>query len=266
MDARFGPAMLCDVLLNDVVITRKLSGDPESHSLPIQHEVVPGANRLEFRITDRAGRATHQVPVQIPQGDGFYLEVEVEEEEAEDLGDRYRMTTYAIDEIEWRPEGPFQLPHREVINFEAPLGTSRPAWMEASPVDAGAVEGAVAKALQELHTALTARDFERYGQLTLVRDRDMALAYPLLGNSAARAQKDAAILSDLLSHDAFLLPLGGKLEITTEANGRLIRAVTPSGKSPLQIVRGDKTEGGEAEAIEIEVGLAMINGALTVIR
>ncbi|MEE4208263.1 MAG: hypothetical protein V2I43_03220 [Parvularcula sp.] len=261
IDARFGRAIICDVVLNGVVVTRKTSGDPESHSLPIQHEVVPGLNRLEFRITSRAALAVHPTPVQIPQPDGFYLEVELEEEEAEDLGDRYRMTTYEIDELEWRPEGPFELPHRETLEFEAAPGTSRPAWMDAQPVDPGMIRSEVDAALRALHAALSERDFERYAQLTLVRDRDMAQAYPLMGNSAARAQKNSAILSDLLTPDAFPVPLGEELEISTEADGRLIRVVSRMGKAPLRIITPDEPEG-----VELPVGFAMLGGALAVIR
>jgi hypothetical protein len=261
LNLRVGPAFSCHVILNGVTVAVAPAGTACALSVAIQHEVLPGANRLELLVGTASVAPDSSIAVEVPLDEGAYLEAELDVEQIAEFEDRFEVTTIPMIDRSWKPEGVARLPHREEIEFDASPGVSRPAWLDAASVAEEDVSGEVYEALLQLRAALTERDFERFQALMTVRNRDMALAYPLVGDSARRAAVDTAMLQDFLGSSAAMAEIERDIAVTTEADGKLIIARTASGQSPLRIVRAD----GSAD-VELEVGFARIGGRIRPIR
>lgn len=264
LDVRFGQALAAEVLLNGALLSETRPGYMTSHSLAIQHEVLPGANTLEVVVT--AGRVSPNAepqPAPDVNSDECYVEIELDREYVLDMGDIYKVTSEPVADKSWRPSTrPVFLPHQITLSFEAPLSLQPPIWTRAAPMQAGSVKAGVAAALEQLRELLERRDLEAFQSQMHLRNADMARAYPFSGSAAQRASEDVAALSaELASPGARLTPIDAQgLMIRTFAEGRIIEVRAADGEPPLRIAAP-----GQPPTI-LNMSFANIDGRLSVIR
>lgn len=261
LDIRYGKGVAARVMLNGIVVGEKAPGDLVAQSLALQHDVVPGANRIEIVIAG-AGVSPYASPRAVDADPGdFFVEAALELDSIKELADRYEITTTEIEHREWRPGGPVTLPHRIAIPFTAPLAVSRPAWLDAQAVEPEAVRAEVAALLGALRDRLAVGDYPGYQRLMRIRNADMARAYPTSGSTEQRAATDSAMLAEALGPEPELAPIDpASLRLTAEADGRLLRVERTGGHGALLAL------GPSRQPVELAVGLARLGGKLVAVR
>lgn len=266
LTARLGAGVAAEIYLNGALLSEKAPGQMTSQSLAMQHDVLPGVNRL-LALATGAGVPPHAPARPIPDAnpDDFFLELELDTESVRDLGDSYEVTTDPVDERSWRPAedgGPVALPHRISLDFHAPEGMRPPVWARASAVQPESVRGLVAAELQSLRRLVEAREFQLFQARMRIRNEDMARAYPLSGSASERAARDVAILEERIGEARPQVPPidHGALAIRTFADGRIIDVRASDGKPPLRVMQQGQ------QPVYLSVSFAMIGGELVAVR
>lgn len=261
LDVRFGKGVAGRVILNGIEVGGKEPGDIVAQSLALQHDVMPGENRIEIRIA-ASGIPYDASPRQI-EGDPeeFLVEATLERDTVRELTDRYEITTTQIEHRQWRPTPPITLPHRMEIGFTAPVTVSRPAWLDADPVEPERARGEAAGVLDQLREALVRGNYAAVEEMMRIRNADIARAYPASGNAEQRAADDAAMLARLLGPDPSVSPVDpASLQLISEAGGRLIRVQRVDGTGALL------AKGTDGAPLEIEIALSKLGNRLVPVR
>lgn len=266
LEARMGSVVAAEIYLNGALLSDKQPGQMASQSLAIQHEVLPGRNQI-LAIVTAGGIPPQAAPRLAPDVDpaDCFVELYLDRETVKDLGDRYQVTNDPLDERRWRPAeegGPLSLPHRIVLEFEAPGLFLPPVWTRATAVQPEAVRGQVAAALEDLRRLLEARDFPAFQVRMRLRNEDMARAYPLSGSAAERAVRDSSTLAEEMGAPGAKIPPvdPSGLVIRTFADGRIIDPRAGDGHPALRIVAPG------ADPVFLSVSFSLIEGRLSPVR
>ncbi|MCT2558148.1 hypothetical protein N0B51_04070 [Tsuneonella sp. YG55] len=261
LDVRFGRAIAARVMLNGIEVGGKEPGDIVAQSLALQHDVMPGENRIEIHV------ATAGIPFDAGtrQIDGnpeeFFVEATLERDTIRELADRYEITTEEIEHRQWEPSSPITLPHRIEISFTAPVTVSRPAWLDADPVEPERARGEAAGVLDQLREALVGGHYAAFEEMMRIRNADFARAYPASGNADQRAADDGAMLAQLLGPDPSVAPVDpANLKLVGEAGGRLVRVHRAEGAGALL------ARGVDGAPVEIEIAFSKLGNRLVPVR
>lgn len=266
LNTSIGSAISCEIYVNSARVAATQPGHVAMQSLAIQHEVVPGNNLVEVLVTG-AGvpPMAPPRPVQVDNVADFFVELELDYEEVEELGDSYRITTTSLKDVSWRAADSgdqFMLPHRVQMPFESTVAMAPPIWTRGAAMEPEAVRAALVAELQGLRQLLIERDLTRFQSRMRLRNEDMARAFPYAGSAAQRAEQETGRLEARLQDPALtFLPIDGQtLVLRSFANGRIIEPIRPDGKAPILFGKA----GGELVALSF--AFAMIDSRLEVVR
>lgn len=266
LETRLGADIMAEIYLNGALVGEKMDRLMTTQSLAIQHEVVPGQNELVILATS-GGVSPHAPPQPIaPENPAaLFVEADLDMDTVRDVGDSYEITTEPLRDIRWRPaegNGAMVVPHRISVPFSAPPGQSQPIWIRAAHVQAEGMREIAAAALTDLRGVLQQRDLAGFQARMLLRNEDMARAYPLSGNARERAARDNASLEGTLADPAlrFAEIAPAALIVRTFADGRIVDVRGPDGQPPLRAQAPGK------ETAFFAVTFAMIAGKLVPIR
>ena len=258
-----GPAASFEATLNDVPFASKRGTATYASDLPIEQDVVPGANKVVITIGAATGTPQDR-PRTLPAAKGLYAEAAVRVDHVVDHGATVTARPETLAEVSWHPseDGVAQvtLPHRIELSFQAAV-TRGPVWLDGAAIAAGSADAEALHVIGTLAGLLRAGNIAEATQALRLKYQDMARAFPLFGDADHIRSIDQRMIRELLATPGATIPdpatLAPKFPVHA---GRLVEALGGDGEPLLRITRPG------AEPVYLKTMLARIGGQLVPVR
>lgn len=260
-----GSDVITETWVNGIFRGRTDQGSIGNESIAIQHDLEPGKNAVEQRISiaaigfDVPSRAVGQLPR------GAFAAIRLERDEVTETQTSFDIHTTTLVDAEWSPakdgEAMATLPHTLRIEFDAPANVLSPPWSAATRVGLDQAAQPTRSELIRLAGFLRDGDIERYTGALTERYRHASEVYPLgLSRDSLRAEDFDRLTRTLGKSGSRILTDDQGATCLPCANGRLFSWLRADGAPLLRI----ETVAGET--IGLPLMFSLLNGAWRVTR